>query len=150
MVNHSSHPRVSGKKVNMKRFTLFYFDNCSSRFLRVACSMQQPSSKTRCLSLEELWIITSGLGRCTGSSWQHSQGTNINSLVFLPIVHIEKELFNSFLRCTIQEDFGKMLESGQFCDVNFLLGEPGNEVIVQAHASIIAARCLYLQSKLRV
>lgn len=117
--------------------------------------MQQPFSKIRCLSLGELWTIASGQGRCTGSSWQHFPGNSLSEswMSILSRQETIRGLFRDyklFFRCTIEDDFGKMLESGQFCDVNFLLGDPDNEVIVQAHASIIAARCQYLQSKLRV
>jgi hypothetical protein len=69
-------------------------------------------------------------------------------------------------RCTIREDFGKLLECGQFCDVNFVVGgnlndfasswqngngnNSNNEVTISAHASIVAARSERLQEKLRV
>ena len=31
--------------------------------------------------------------------------------------------FSSYPRCTLHEDYGRLLESKQFCDVDFIVGE---------------------------
>lgn len=55
----------------------------------------------------------------------------------------------SFPRCTLHDDFGKLLELGQFCDVNFVVGPTGEEVNIPAHIAIVAARSQWLQNKLQ-
>jgi hypothetical protein len=56
----------------------------------------------------------------------------------------------AFPRCTLRDDFGRFLESGQFCDVNFVVGKDGAEETIPAHVAIVAARSERLQEKLRV
>lgn len=33
--------------------------------------------------------------------------------------------FSSYPKCTLHEDYGKLWENRQFCDVEFILGEVG-------------------------
>lgn len=54
--------------------------------------------------------------------------------------------FSSYPQCTMKDDFGKLLLGRQFTDVEFIVGE--NDVIVPAHAAIIAARCQHLRLKI--
>ncbi|KAK9739298.1 BTB/POZ domain [Popillia japonica] len=56
--------------------------------------------------------------------------------------------FSSYPKCTLHEDFGKILESRQFCDVEFVVG--AEEVKIPAHLSLVSARSLYLRNKIRV
>jgi hypothetical protein len=50
----------------------------------------------------------------------------------------------AFPKCTLQDDYGKMLRSLQFHDVDFHLGD----IVVPAHAAIVAARSKWLRGKL--
>ena len=50
----------------------------------------------------------------------------------------------------MRDDFGKLLMSKQFCDVNFIVGSDGEEEVIPAHVAIVAARSEKLQEKLRV
>ncbi len=61
----------------------------------------------------------------------------------------------AFPKCTLQDDYGKLLHSQLFCDVDFVLGSrPGGEdvgdgkVVVSAHQAIVAARSQWLRRKL--
>ncbi|CAG7833679.1 unnamed protein product [Allacma fusca] len=55
--------------------------------------------------------------------------------------------FSSYPKCTLHEDFGRLLEGKQFCDVEFVLTPA--EVRVPAHQSIVAARSQWLRSRIR-
>lgn len=46
--------------------------------------------------------------------------------------------FSSYPKCTLHDDFGKLLESKELYDVEFLLGR--DEVRVQAHLALVCAR----------
>ena len=37
--------------------------------------------------------------------------------------------FSCYPRCTLHEDYGKLWENRQFCDVEFILGEVGSHVM---------------------
>ncbi|XP_033627640.1 leucine-zipper-like transcriptional regulator 1 [Asterias rubens] len=54
--------------------------------------------------------------------------------------------FASYPRCTLKDDFGRLLLSQQFTDVEFLVGE--NSTVVPGHAAIIVPRCRYLRNKI--
>ncbi|CAH0765579.1 unnamed protein product [Bemisia tabaci] len=55
--------------------------------------------------------------------------------------------FSCYPKCTLHEDFGKLLEERQFCDVEFIVGP--DEVVIPAHIAIIVARSTYLRSRIR-
>lgn len=55
--------------------------------------------------------------------------------------------FSNYPKCTLHEDYGKILESRQFCDVQFLVGS--DEVRIPAHLALVAARSAYLRNKIR-
>lgn len=55
--------------------------------------------------------------------------------------------FSSYPKCTLHDDFGKLLESRQLCDVEFIVGT--QEARVPAHVAIVAARAHYLRAKIR-
>ena len=52
--------------------------------------------------------------------------------------------FSQFPKCTLVDDFARLLQTEQFCDVHFLL----TTVIVRAHAAVVAARSPYLRQKI--
>lgn len=54
--------------------------------------------------------------------------------------------FSCYPKCTLHEDYGRLFENQQFCDVEFILGE--KEERVRGHISIITARCKYLRKKI--
>lgn len=56
--------------------------------------------------------------------------------------------FSSYPRCTLHDDFGKLLKERQFCDVQFLVGP--EEVKILAHIALIAARSPYLKEKILI
>ncbi|XP_046682002.1 leucine-zipper-like transcriptional regulator 1 isoform X2 [Homalodisca vitripennis] len=55
--------------------------------------------------------------------------------------------FSCYPKCTLHEDFGKFLESRQFCDVEFLLGP--DEEKIPAHIAIVAARSQWLRHRIQ-
>ncbi|CAG0881340.1 unnamed protein product [Darwinula stevensoni] len=56
--------------------------------------------------------------------------------------------FSCYPKCTLHEDYGKLLESRQFCDVEFLVGGQ-EEVHIQGHISLVAARSHWLRGRIR-
>ncbi|XP_065054346.1 leucine-zipper-like transcriptional regulator 1 [Rhopilema esculentum] len=54
-------------------------------------------------------------------------------------------IFSSYPRCTLNDDYGRLLESGQFCDTEFVFD---GKSPIKAHATIVAARSPYLRQKL--
>ncbi|XP_046979238.1 leucine-zipper-like transcriptional regulator 1 isoform X1 [Schistocerca americana] len=55
--------------------------------------------------------------------------------------------FSCYPKCTLHEDFGKLLESRQFCDVEFVVGT--EEVKIPAHLAMVAARSQWLRARIR-
>ncbi len=55
--------------------------------------------------------------------------------------------FSNYPRCTLHDDYGRLLASGQFVDVEFIIG--GDEVVIPGHIAIIAARSVWLREKIR-
>ena len=53
----------------------------------------------------------------------------------------------AYPKCTLYDDFGRLLQSGQFTDINFLVGE--KEVCVPAHIAMVAARSAWLRSRIK-
>uniref|UniRef100_A0A665X2M3 BTB domain-containing protein n=1 Tax=Echeneis naucrates TaxID=173247 RepID=A0A665X2M3_ECHNA len=54
--------------------------------------------------------------------------------------------FSCYPKCTLHEDYGKLWENRQFCDVEFILGE--REERVMGHIAIVTARCQWLRKKI--
>lgn len=54
--------------------------------------------------------------------------------------------FSSYPKCTLHDDYGKILESKQFCDIEFIVGE--EEIKISAHLAIVAARSQWLRTKI--
>jgi hypothetical protein len=55
--------------------------------------------------------------------------------------------FSCYPKCTLHEDFGKLLEGRQFCDVEFVVGN--EEVKIPAHLAMVAARSQVLRNRIR-
>lgn len=56
--------------------------------------------------------------------------------------------FSNYPKCTLTDDFGKLLESRQFCDVQFIVGS--QQKVILAHLAFVAARSAYLRNKIRL
>ncbi|TMS03893.1 Leucine-zipper-like transcriptional regulator 1 [Larimichthys crocea] len=54
--------------------------------------------------------------------------------------------FSCYPKCTLHEDYGKLWENRQFCDVEFILGEREERVL--GHIAIVTARCQWLRKKI--
>ncbi|XP_050353322.1 leucine-zipper-like transcriptional regulator 1 homolog [Nymphalis io] len=54
---------------------------------------------------------------------------------------------SNYPRCTLHDDFGRILKSEQFCDVTLLVGADKTEVF--AHQAMLAARSQYLRAKIK-
>ncbi|XP_075955184.1 leucine-zipper-like transcriptional regulator 1 isoform X1 [Anarhichas minor] len=54
--------------------------------------------------------------------------------------------FSCYPQCTLHEDYGKLFENRQFCDVEFILGEREERVL--GHIAIVTARCQWLRKKI--
>ncbi|ESO89967.1 hypothetical protein LOTGIDRAFT_124272 [Lottia gigantea] len=55
--------------------------------------------------------------------------------------------FSSYPKCTLHEDYGRLLESKQFCDVSFIVGEL--KTPIPAHISLVCARSPWLRDKIK-
>lgn len=55
--------------------------------------------------------------------------------------------FSNYPRCTLHDDYGRLLASKQFVDVEFLIGK--EKVIIPGHVAIISARSIWLREKIR-
>lgn len=55
--------------------------------------------------------------------------------------------FSSYPKCTLHDDFGRLLNSRLFCDVEFVVGE--TETRIPAHIAMVAARSQFLRSLIR-
>nr|CAD7568238.1 unnamed protein product [Timema californicum] len=55
--------------------------------------------------------------------------------------------FSCYPKCTLIEDFGKILRNRLFCDVEFVVGS--EEVTIPAHIAMVAARSQWLRNKIR-
>ncbi|KAG6449738.1 leucine-zipper-like transcriptional regulator 1 [Manduca sexta] len=54
---------------------------------------------------------------------------------------------SNYPRCTLHDDFGRILKSQQFCDVTLLVGDEQTPVL--AHQAMLAARSQYLRAKIK-
>ncbi|XP_028169005.1 leucine-zipper-like transcriptional regulator 1 [Ostrinia furnacalis] len=54
---------------------------------------------------------------------------------------------SNYPRCTLHDDFGRILKSQQFCDVTLLVGP--DKVPARAHQAMLAARSQYLRAKIK-
>ncbi|EZA52806.1 hypothetical protein DMN91_008863 [Ooceraea biroi] len=54
---------------------------------------------------------------------------------------------SSYPKCTLRDDFGKLLNNRLFSDVEFIVGEPETKIL--AHVAMVAARSEYLRSRIR-
>ncbi|OQR71723.1 leucine-zipper transcriptional regulator 1 [Tropilaelaps mercedesae] len=54
--------------------------------------------------------------------------------------------FSSHPKCTLHEDFGRLLENRLVCDIEFLVGQEG--IVVPAHMAFVAARSTFLREKI--
>lgn len=57
--------------------------------------------------------------------------------------------FSSYPKCTLHDDFGKLLSSRLFCDVEFVVGDPENETKIPAHIAMVAARSEFLSARIK-
>jgi len=55
----------------------------------------------------------------------------------------------AYPKCCLHEDFGRLLESGQFTDIHFLLGPEPTAEVVPAHIAMVAARSEWLKARIR-
>ncbi|CAH1786003.1 unnamed protein product [Owenia fusiformis] len=55
--------------------------------------------------------------------------------------------FSSYPKCTLHDDYGKLLESKQFCDVHFIVGK--DKVCIPAHIAMVVSRSQWLRNKIR-
>nr|CAH7718604.1 unnamed protein product [Callosobruchus chinensis] len=55
--------------------------------------------------------------------------------------------FANYPKCTLHDDYGKLLESRQFCDVQFMVGPEEDRIL--GHLALVAARSAYLRNKIR-
>lgn len=53
------------------------------------------------------------------------------------------------MQCTLHEDFGKLLETRQFCDIEFVVGSDESPMRIPAHVALVAARSQWLRTRIR-
>ena len=54
--------------------------------------------------------------------------------------------FSSHPKCTLHEDYRRLLQSELFCDIEFLVGQ--ESIAVPAHMAFVAARSDFLREKI--
>lgn len=57
--------------------------------------------------------------------------------------------FSCYPKCTLHDDFGRLLNSRQFCDVEFVVVDDTIEKKIPAHIAIVAARSQFLRERIR-
>ncbi|KAI8783129.1 leucine-zipper-like transcriptional regulator 1 isoform X1 [Biomphalaria glabrata] len=57
--------------------------------------------------------------------------------------------FSSYPKCTLHDDYGRLLESKQFCDVDFIFGDDKDQKRIPAHIALVVARSPWLRDKIR-
>ena len=55
--------------------------------------------------------------------------------------------FSSYPKCTLHDDFHRLLMSRQFCDVEFIVGASNTKI--SAHIAIVAARSKFLRQRIK-
>ncbi|XP_068984941.1 leucine-zipper-like transcriptional regulator 1 isoform X3 [Bombus flavifrons] len=55
--------------------------------------------------------------------------------------------FSSYPKCTLHDDFGRLLNGRLFCDVEFIVGD--TETKIPAHIAMVAARSQFLRTRIR-
>lgn len=55
--------------------------------------------------------------------------------------------FSRYPKCTLHEDYGKLLRTQQFCDLQFNVGKESE--VITAHIALVAARSSWLEEKIR-
>lgn len=55
----------------------------------------------------------------------------------------------AYPKCCLHEDFGRLKDSGQFTDINFLVGAESRVEVVPAHVAMVAARSEWLRTRIR-
>lgn len=55
--------------------------------------------------------------------------------------------FSSYPKCTLHDDFGRLLSLSLFCDVEFIVGELETKIL--AHIAMVAARSQFLRARIR-
>ncbi|XP_058802390.1 leucine-zipper-like transcriptional regulator 1 isoform X4 [Phymastichus coffea] len=55
--------------------------------------------------------------------------------------------FSSYPKCTLHDDFGRILNSRLFCDVEFIVGD--NQTKIPAHIAMVSARSKFLRQRIR-
>lgn len=55
--------------------------------------------------------------------------------------------FSSYPKCTLHDDFGRLLSMSLFCDVEFIVGKLGTKI--PAHVAMVAARSQFLRLRIR-
>ena len=67
--------------------------------------------------------------------------------------HRSGEIFRfqmaNFPKCTLHDDFGRLLSTGQLADVRFLVGRGQDQEAILAHVALVAARSEYLRNRIR-
>jgi hypothetical protein len=54
--------------------------------------------------------------------------------------------FSSYPKCTLHDDYGRLLENQQFCDVHFVVGKEAQRI--PAHIAMVAARSSWLRNRI--
>lgn len=55
--------------------------------------------------------------------------------------------FCSYPKCTLHDDYGRLLECKQFTDVDFIVGKGSAKI--NAHIAMVAARSTWLRNRIR-
>ncbi|KAG1650537.1 Leucine-zipper-like transcriptional regulator 1 [Nymphon striatum] len=55
--------------------------------------------------------------------------------------------FSCYPKCTLHEDYGRLLENHMFCDVEFIVGK--KKVSILAHIAIVVARSQWMKNKIK-
>jgi len=117
-----------------------------------------PSNDVHCFDLDsESWsVLTPSPDSVTPSGRLFHAGAIVGEAMYIFGGTVESsvrsgEMYRfqlaAYPKCTLTEDFGRLLESGQFTDVNFLVGSGDSVACIPAHTAMVVARSAALRDR---
>lgn len=117
-----------------------------------------PSKDVHCFDLAtQAWsVVPPTADSCVPSGRLFHAGAIVGEAMFIFGGTVENNIRSgemyrfqlaAYPRCSLHQDFGRLLSSGQFTDIHFLVGP--KPAVVAAHIALVAARSEYLRARVR-
>jgi len=119
---------------------------------------QSMPNELHCFDLDaQIWsIITPAQNSCPPSGRLFHAAAVVGDAMFVFGGTVDNNIrsgemhrfqFSSYPKCTLHNDYGKLLESKLFCDLEFLVGQ--EKQVIGAHIALVAARSHWLRLKIK-